>query len=134
MAKIVTVEGIGPAFQEKLESAGITTTEELLAACSTASAREAFAAKVDIQPKRLMSFVSRADFMRIKGVGRQFSELLNNVDIQTVDQLASADADAVNEAMTKVNAEKNLTKAVPSAKQIQGFIDIAKGLETAVKL
>jgi predicted flap endonuclease-1-like 5' DNA nuclease len=134
MAKIGEIEGIGPAFQEKLENVGIATTEALLDDCRTAKQRASLAEKADIQPKRLMSFVSRADFMRIKGVGRQFSELLQNVDIHTVGQLAMASADSVNEAMTKVNAEKNLTKAVPSAKQIQGFIDIAKSLDKAVEL
>ena len=84
MAKIGQVEGIGPVFQEKLENAGILTTEALLEKCATAAGRADLATSADIQPKRLMSFVSRADFFRIKGVGRQFGELLQNVDIHTV--------------------------------------------------
>ena len=109
-------------------------TEALLAKCATPESRATLAASADIQPKRLMSFVSRADFFRIKGVGRQFSELLQNVDVHTVQQLASANADDMNTAMVTVNEKKNLTKAVPSAKQIQGFIDTAKSLDGIVTL
>ena len=134
MAKIGQVEGIGPVFQEKLENAGILTTEALLEKCATAAGRADLATSADIQPKRLMSFVSRADFFRIKGVGRQFGELLQNVDIHTVQQLASASAEDLNAAMVTVNEKKNLTKAVPSAKQIQKFIDSAKGLDGIVTL
>lgn len=134
MAKIGEIEGVGPVIQEKLENAGILTTEALLTKCATAGGRADLAASTEIQPKRLMSFVSRADFFRIKGVGRQFSELLQNVDIHTVQQLAAASADDLNAAMTKVNEVKNLTKVVPSAKQIQKFIDTAKGLDGIVTL
>ncbi len=134
MAKIGQVEGIGPVFREKLENAGIMTTEALLTKCATAAGRADLASSADIQPKRLMSFVSRADFFRVKGVGRQFSELLQNVDVHTVQQLAAADAEALNASMTEVNEQKNLTKAVPSAKQIQGFIDVAKTLDAIVEL
>jgi predicted flap endonuclease-1-like 5' DNA nuclease len=134
MAKIGEIEGIGPVFREKLEKEGILTTEALLEKGAAQAGRAALAASTEIEEKRIMTFVSRADFMRIKGVGRQFSELLQNVDIHTVDQLAAASADDVNAAMTKVNDVKKLTKVVPSVKQIQGFIDVAKGLDAVVSV
>lgn len=134
MAKIAEIEGIGPVFREKLEKIGVLTTENLLEKGATQAGRAALAASTEIEEKRIMTFVSRADFMRIKGVGRQFSELLQNVNIHTVDQLAAASADAVNAEMTKVNEVKHLTKVVPSVKQIQGFIDIAKGLDAVVSV
>ena len=134
MAKIGEIEGIGPVFREKLEKAGVLTTEILLEKGAAQAGRAALAASTEIEEKRIMTFVSRADFMRIKGVGRQFSELLQNVDIHTVDQLAAASADDVNATMTKVNDVKHLTKVVPSVKQIQGFIDIAKGLDAVVSV
>lgn len=134
MAKIGEIEGIGPVFREKLEKEGILTTEALLEKGAAQAGRTALAASTEIEEKRIMTFVSRADFMRIKGVGRQFSELLQNVDIHTVDQLAAASADDVNAAMTKVNDVKKLTKVVPSVKQIQGFIDVAKGLDAVVSV
>ncbi len=134
MAKIGQVEGIGPVFLAKLEAAGILTTEALLEKGGTQAGRAALAAATEIAEKRIMSFVSRADFMRIKGVGRQFSELLQNVNINTVDQLASASAEAVNASMTTVNDQKNLTKVVPSVKQIQKFIDLAKDLDSLVSV
>lgn len=134
MAKIGEIEGIGPVFREKLEKVGVLTTETLLEKGAAQAGRAALAASTEIEEKRIMTFVSRADFMRIKGVGRQFSELLQNVDIHTVDQLGAASADDVNAAMTKVNDVKKLTKVVPSVKQIQGFIDIAKGLDAVVSV
>lgn len=134
MAKISSIEGIGPVLTEKLEGVGILSVEALLEKCATPAGRADLATATEIQPKRLMSFVSRADFFRIKGVGRQFSELLQNVDIHAVQQLAAADATALNAAMTTVNESKNLTKVVPSVKQIQGFIDLAKELDAIVEL
>ncbi len=134
MAKVDEIEGIGPILQGRLENIGILTIEALLTKCATPEGRSDLAVRADIQPKRLMSFVSRADFFRIKGVGRQFSELLQNVDIHTVQQLAATNADDLHAAMATVNEEKNLTKVVPSAKQIQKFIDAAKSLDSIVTL
>jgi len=51
MASIVDVEGIGPAYAEKLKEKGITTTEALLKAGATAKGREGLAAATGISEK-----------------------------------------------------------------------------------
>ena len=53
--KIIDVEGIGPVYAEKLQTAGIKTTEEYLEKCATPAGRKALAEATDISPKLIHS-------------------------------------------------------------------------------
>ena len=52
--KIIDVEGIGPVYAEKLQTAGIKTTEEYLEKCATPAGRKALAEATDISPKLIL--------------------------------------------------------------------------------
>ena len=76
MANIQDIEGIGPAFSEKLEAAGINTVEALLEQGASAAGRKAIEEKTGISGDHILTWVNHADLFRIKGVAGQFSELL----------------------------------------------------------
>ncbi len=89
MAGIEEIEGIGPSLAAKLVAADVKTVEALLKAGGSASGRKALAATSGIDAGKLLEWVNRADLMRIKGVGSEFSDLLEAAGVDTVKELAT---------------------------------------------
>jgi len=82
--KIDDIEGIGPVLKEKLSAAGITNTDILLERAASPQGRKAVAAETGIDEKKVLKFANMADLMRIKGVGEEYSELLEAAGVDTV--------------------------------------------------
>lgn len=132
MAKLDTIEGIGPALSEKLESAGVGSVENLLKTGGDKKGRAALAEKAGISEGQLLKFVNHADLMRIKGIGGEYSELLEQSGVDTVPELAQRNAANLAAKINEINAAKKLVRVTPSEKQIAGWIQQAKGLPKAV--
>ncbi|MCU0315403.1 MAG: DUF4332 domain-containing protein [Fimbriimonadaceae bacterium] len=132
MANIKEIEGIGPAYGEKLEAAGIKTEEALLEAGSTPKGREDLAEKTGISAKLLMGWINRADLSRIKGIGSQYADLLEHAGVDTVPELAQRNAGNLHAKMSEVNEAKNLVNKLPTADQVEGWVAEAKTLERKI--
>ena len=130
--KIDEVEGIGPAYGDKLKSAGIDSTEDFLKLCCDKKGRGAIAEKTGISEKLLLGWANMADLMRISGVGKQFAELLEAAGVDTVKELRTRNAANLAAKMTEVNAEKNLTKGAVNESKVQEWIDQAKTTEPLI--
>jgi predicted flap endonuclease-1-like 5' DNA nuclease len=130
--KIDEIEGIGPAYAAKLQAAGLTTTEKLLAACATPKGRATTAETTGLSPKNVLTWTNMADLMRLNGVAGQFAELLKGAGVDTIKELRRRNAANLAEKMTEVNAERQLTKGSVTEAKVQGWIDQAKDMEPAV--
>jgi len=129
MARIIDIEGIGPEYRSRLkERAGITTTEALLNACATPEQREALAMRVDVSPKLILEWANLADLFRIKGVGEEYSDLLEEAGVDTVVELAQRNADNLYAALQETNDEKLLVRRMPSLGQVRDWVSQAKAL------
>jgi len=133
MTGIVKIEGIGPAYAEKLKAAGIKTTEKLLEVGCAAKAREDLAAKTGIPSKLILEWVNLADLMRIKGVGEEYSDLLEEAGVDTVAELANRNAENLIAKILETNKEKKLVRRPPVLKQVQKWIEEAKKLPRKVE-
>ena len=69
MTDITVIEGIGPAYAEKLASAGVNSCEELLEKGATRAGRAAIVEESGMSATLILKFVNHADLCRIKGVG-----------------------------------------------------------------
>jgi predicted flap endonuclease-1-like 5' DNA nuclease len=125
---LVQIEGIGPAYAEKLKAAGITKTESLLEAGKTPKARMELAEKTGVSGKMLLEWLNRADLMRIKGVGEEYSDLLEAAGVDTVAELAQRSPVNLLAKMQEVNAEKKLVRMMPTASQVTNWVMQAKEL------
>jgi predicted flap endonuclease-1-like 5' DNA nuclease len=132
MASIIDIEGIGPAYQEKLALAGIKTTEALLNEGATKKGRATIAATSGIDEGKILDWVNMADLFRIKGIASQFAELLKAAGVDTVKELRNRNAENLHARLNEVNLEKNLTRVVPSLDKVADFIEQAKQLEPLV--
>ena len=130
--KIIDIQGIGPAYAEKLSAAGITTVDQLLEMGKTAKARKSLEENTGINGSLILTWVNHADLFRVKGIGPQFAELLEAAGVDTVKELGHRVAANLVAKMTEVNEEKHLTKVVPTVDQVQKMIDLAKELPAVV--
>ncbi len=126
------IEGIGRNYGAKLREAGICTTADLLRAGGDRQRRRELARRTGIEEGRLAKWVVMADFMRIKGIGRQYAELLEAVGVRTVRQLRGEQAADLERRMRKVNGEGRVTRALPARKTIARWIEQAGSLPPAV--
>ena len=131
--KISTIEGIGPAYAEKLSEAGVKTTEGLLKAGSTKKGRVDLAATTNIPDKFILAWVNKADLMRIKGIGGQYSDLLEQVGVNTVKELRNRNADNLFNMAEKLNAEKKLVRRTPTLDEVKTWVNAAKSIVPMVK-
>ncbi|MDE6263828.1 MAG: DUF4332 domain-containing protein [Paramuribaculum sp.] len=127
--KIDEIEGIGSAYAEKLEAAGIKTTEALLDKAETKKGREELAEATGISEKLILKWANHADLFRIKGVAGQFAELLEAAGVDTVKELRHRVPANLHAKLVEVNEAKNLCNRVPSEKEVTKMIEQAKELE-----
>ena len=129
---IVEIEGVGPAAAEKLTSAGVKTTDSLLEKGGSPKGRKDLAAATGIDEKKILEWVNRADLMRVKGVGSEFSDLLEAAGVDTVKELAQRRADNLQEKMVELNNQKKLVRRVPTPSEVEAWVAHAKTLPGAV--
>ena len=129
---IEEIEGIGPSYGAKLKTAGIKSTTALLKACAKKSGRKKVAEDTGISEKMILEWTNLADLMRIKGIGKQFSELLEAAGVDTVKELRNRNAENLAAKMAEVNETKNLTRTVPSEKVVKGWVEQAETLDPLI--
>ncbi|MEZ5841486.1 MAG: DUF4332 domain-containing protein [Hyphomicrobiales bacterium] len=129
---IMDIEGIGPAFGEKLKAVGIRSTGALLKRAGAPKDRKALAEASGIDESRILKWANMADLMRIKGVGEEYSELLEAAGVDTVKELKHRRADNLAAKMAEVNAEKKLVRQIPGEKAVARWIELAKELPPAL--
>ncbi|MGH6916944.1 MAG: DUF4332 domain-containing protein [Geminicoccaceae bacterium] len=129
---IKDIEGIGPTYGAKLSKAGINSTDDLLKHCGSAKGRRQVAAASGLDEGQLLKWANMADLMRIRGIGTQFSELLEAAGVDTVKELRTRRADNLAAKMKEANAKKKRTRATPSERQVAGWIDQAKAMSAMI--
>ena len=130
---IVDVEGIGPAYAEKLEAAGVKTTDDLLERGATPKGHEDVEAATGIGHAFILKWVNRVDLYRIKGVGSEYSDLLETAGVDTVPELAQRNAANLTETLAEANAARNLVRQLPTLEMVTGWIEQAKSLPRVVQ-
>jgi predicted flap endonuclease-1-like 5' DNA nuclease len=132
MISIKKIEGIGDTYMKKLQEAGVGKVEELLEAGGTPNGRKSLADKTGIQPDLILEWVNHADLFRIRGVGEEYSDLLECAGVDTVVELAKRNPENLYQALITVNAERKVVRRTPSMKQVAGWVEAAKSLPRKV--
>ena len=130
--KIDEIEGIGPVFAAKLGTAGITNTDHFLKLCCDKKGRVQVAEKTGIGEPQLLKWANMADLMRIKGVARQYGELLEAAGVDTVKELRTRVPENLAKKMIEVNTAKNLCKSPPTPELVKDWVEQAKAMEPTI--
>lgn len=132
--RIDEVEGIGATYAAKLAAAGVSTTDQLLAQGAKPSGRSALEAATGISGKHILEWVNHVDLMRIKGVGSEYSDLLEAAGVDSPAELARRNAASLATTFQELDAARpNTSRRLPSATVISGWIAQAKDLPRIVE-
>jgi predicted RecB family nuclease len=126
--KLHQIEGIVIEHVKKLEQAGIRTPESLLKEAHTANQRRKLAQETGIDEQLILEWVRFADLLRLKGIGLQYANLLEELGIDTSRELAAQDVQDLAEAVRQLNEEKNVVRRLPSLRQLTHAIQSATAI------
>ncbi len=136
MASIESIEGIGATYAKRLRAAGVGSTEALLRKGSGKKGREALAQELGLSSGAVLEWVNRADLMRVKGVGSEYSDLLEAAGVDSVKELRNRNAANLTAKLAEVNdlaikkRKKSIVRRVPAESVVERWVAHAKRLPT----
>jgi len=133
MTALSKIEGIGPKYQVVLKEAGVASVEALLKMGSTPKGRATLAETTKISDKLILEWVNHADLFRIKGVGEEYSDLLEEAGVDTVVELSKRVPANLVEKMASANTAKKLVRQLPTLKMVTDWVSQAKALKRVIE-
>ena len=131
--KIEDIEGIGPAFAKKLQFAGVRTVKSLLKHGGSRKGRRDLASATGIDDGLILKWVNMADLYRVKGVGSEYSELLEKAGVDTVKELRNRNADNLHAKLIEVNQSgRRLVRQLPALGQVRDWVQQARKMDPKV--
>ena len=122
---ITDIGGIDGEAAKTLKSVGIRSTDRLLEAARTVKGRKDLAGKTTIDEKQWLCWANQADRMRVRGISKEYSELLHHAGVDTVKELKYRN---LAKAMAEANKKRKLVRFLPSEKVVERWIEHAKKL------
>ena len=133
MKKIQDIEGVGPEYRKKLAEVSIATTDDLLKFGATSKDREELSKKTGISTKLILEWVNLSDLYRIKGIGSEYSDLLEEAGVDTVVELSKRSPENLHVKILEVNEKKKLVRRPPPLSFIKNWVEQAKKLKRVVE-
>jgi mevalonate pyrophosphate decarboxylase len=90
-------------------------------------------AKTGIGHQQILRWVNEADLFRVKGIARQYTELLEKADVDSFLELAERNPEHLHAKLAEVNDAHNHVKVVPSAEHVKHWVEEAKALPRVVQ-
>ena len=125
---LTDIEGIDDNAVACLKSEGIRSTGRLLEVARTSRGRKALAQSTGLEEKQLLRWANIADCMRIRGVSREYADLLHAAGVCTVKEIKYRNPASLAAAMADANRRRKLVKLLPSEKVVVRWIDHARKL------
>lgn len=117
----------------KLKTAGVTSTERLLAQIAKLGDRNALSAETGIPKERMTELAHKVDLLRVNGIGPKMVAMLQAAGVMNLKALAKQDPDALHKRVVQVNDELHISQVVPMAGVLAGWIGQAKALPTLLQ-
>ena len=112
----------------------MTTTDDLLQWGANAAGRKSLEDTTGISSKLILEWVNHVDLMRIKGVGSEYSDLLEAAGVDSPSELAQRNAANLATTFQEVVAARpSLVRRIPSETEIDDWIAESKKLEKVVE-
>jgi predicted flap endonuclease-1-like 5' DNA nuclease len=128
MTKLMEIEGVGRVNAQTLKKAGVRSVEGLLQAGATPAGRKKVAKEAGFSTGTILQWVNHVDLFRIKGIGSEYSDLLEAAGVDSVMELKQRRPAALLEKMTAFNARKKLVRRLPTLSMVTRWVAQAKKL------
>ncbi|HUT05084.1 MAG TPA: DUF4332 domain-containing protein [Nitrosopumilaceae archaeon] len=125
------IEGIGPAYAEKLESAGMHNSNDLLEHGKTPQGRKDLVEKTGISSKLILEWINLCDLIRIKG-DRFIYEVMTSKIMGFLDKIKGKAENTVKEGIEK--GKEGLEEAVEKGTDLgkKGFDKVKETTEEGI--
>jgi predicted flap endonuclease-1-like 5' DNA nuclease len=125
---ISDIKGLQPEVKTKLEAEGIRNTQQLLEHTRTQKQRTELAQKVGTTPAAIKELANRADLMRVKGVGGDFSNLLEEAGVNSCKELQHRVPDKLHAKLEEIHTSKKIAHRAPTLAEVTAWIGEAHSL------
>ena len=125
---LTDIDGIDGEAAVIFKSVGIRSTGRLLEVARTVRGRRMLAVKTGYQEKQLLCWANVADRMRIKGIRKEYAELLQAAGVDTVKELKYRNPANLAHAMREANKKRKMVALLPSEKVVGHWIENARKL------
>jgi len=124
------LKGMTPQLETKLGELGIHDSDQLLDSARTPAGRRELAKHASVDTHIILELADRSSLARIHGVGGVLSDLLVEVGVKTVKDLATRRADHLHDKLSELVDQKKikLVGKSPSLNMVQDWIDQAKAM------
>lgn len=130
---IEDIQGIADVHSHKLRAAGVATSEILLERGGKRAAREKLARDTGINEALILKWVNRADLMRVKGVGAEYSDLLEAAGVDSPAELRHRIPEHLFKKLEEVNATRHLVRRLPTEHEVEEWVMEARALPKTVE-
>jgi len=125
--KIIEIEGVGEKYAKKLEKAAIANAEDLIP-LKWSEIKE-LAKTTSISLKLLEKWQDQTELMVIKGIGPEYSEVLNKIGIDSARELAyRSPKNTLDKIIEFDKKQPDVVRKIPKVEDIEGWINKAKDI------
>lgn len=122
------LRGSTNAVLNALKGQGLSDSDALLEVAKTPQGRKALASAAGIDASVILELANRADLARVKGIGRVYSDLMEEAGVDSVKELARRSPVNLHATLIQLNSKRQLTQRPPSVDQVVDFVEQAKAL------
>lgn len=125
---LMQLKGMSSGLAKKLKNHGISNSDQFLAAVRTAEQRHEMSKELKDSENTLLELANRADLARVIGIGKVYSNLMENAGVDTVKELANRVPENLHTTLGQHNAKRRPKGRAPSMKQVTDWVNQAKAL------
>jgi predicted flap endonuclease-1-like 5' DNA nuclease len=124
--KLSDIKGIDDAGIKQLAAAGINSIMEFIEKANTAKERNELSKQTNIDAKTLTEWYNRADLMRVKGIGKEFANLLEECGVDTIKELQHRVPANLHAKLKETNEAQKITGRTPTLENVEDWVAQAK--------
>ena len=125
------IRGANDKAVAALRAQGVRNADALLDKGGTDKGRKELAAATGLAHDTVLELVNRADLARIVGIGRQFSNLLEDCGVDTVKELAQRKPENLHATLVEKAAASGVKRS-PTMTEVTSWVAQAKELPRKV--
>jgi len=132
MATLMEIKGLSESDAQKLSELGIDTPDSLLEHGASPKGRKTLSEQTGIDGNVLLRWINQADLSRVKGIGKEYADLLEAAGIDTVPELAQRKPENLFQKLMEINEEKKILRLMPTEELVKNWVNQAKELPRVV--